>query len=132
MGLGGGVSYAAPIVPELTDQEREALHSALLALRGELEQTLSTSANAEAPVDLDEPIGRLSRMDAMQQQKMDAANRRAAQARKKQVDSALGRFEADEYGDCLDCGEAIDARRLGARPEAPFCIACQSSREQRQ
>lgn len=115
----------------LSDQEREALRKALLVLRDELASMLSSSAEGAAPVALDAPIGRLSRMDAMQQQSMVAANRRAAQVRHRQVEAALSRFDDDEYGDCLDCGELIDARRLAASPETPFCFTCQSGREQR-
>jgi len=118
-------------MPELSSQEKEALRGVLLALRVDLAQMISASADAATPVGLDQPIGRLSRMDAMQQQKIDSANRRAAQVRQQQVESALLRLDEDEYGDCLGCGESIDARRLTANPETPFCIACQSEREQR-
>lgn len=116
---------------ELNEQQREALRRDLVALREQLGELLLRSADAAQPVDAGEPIGRVSRMDAIQQQKMDAANRSAALARKNLVEAALARFEADEYGDCLDCGEAIDVRRLEARPESAFCIRCQSARERR-
>jgi len=82
-------------------------------------------------VDLDEPIGRISRVDAMQQQKMLAANRQAAQQRRRQVEAALDRIEAGEYGECQGCGEEIEPRRLRAQPEAPLCLDCQSRRERR-
>jgi DnaK suppressor protein len=116
---------------ELSDRETGELRSALLKLRDELAAMLASTAEAVTPVDLEQPIGRLSRMDAMQQQSMAVANRRSAQIRHQQVDAALERIEADEYGDCLDCGEAVDPRRLAAYPETPFCFACKSIREQR-
>jgi len=34
------------------------------------------------------------------------------------------------YGDCESCGEPIGYSRLEARPEARFCIACQTRLEQ--
>jgi DnaK suppressor protein len=43
----------------------------------------------------------------------------------KEVDGALGRIKAGEYGDCLDCGQPISQKRLLARPMALRCIACQ-------
>ena len=101
----------------------------LIELQTELRSLIEASAEASRPVDLDEPIGRLSRMDAIQQQNMSQASRRAAELRLQQVASALKRLDADEYGDCLLCGEEIGDARLGARPEAPFCISCQSRRE---
>ncbi len=116
---------------ELSDQEKERLRDSLFALREELAHMLSSSSGAAVPVDLDEPIGRLSRMDAMQQQSMVVANRRAARSRQKQVDAALARFDEGDYGECLDCGEVIDPRRLAAHPETPFCFTCQGARERR-
>lgn len=38
--------------------------------------------------------------------------------------------EAGDYGDCENCGEPIGYSRLEARPEARFCIACQTRLEQ--
>jgi DnaK suppressor protein len=118
-------------VSDLSSPKKEDLRQALLDLRDELSRMLSSSEEAAAPVDLEAPIGRISRMDAMQEQSMAMANRRAARARMKQVEAALVRFDDDEYGDCLDCGETIDGRRLAAKPESPFCLGCQSGREQR-
>ncbi len=107
------------------------LHQDLLALREELRALLSLSGEAARPVDLDEPIGRLSRMDAMQQQSMLQANRRAAQLRQQQVEAALQRLREEEYVECLECGEPIGFPRLAARPEAPLCLGCQGLREKR-
>ena len=127
----GARVYPVSIVPELTDREKDSLREALLTLREELSDMLASSEGDAAPVDLEEPIGRLSRMDAMQQQNMIMANRRAARSRLQQTHAALTRFDEDEYGDCLDCGEAIDFRRLVAKPESLFCLKCQNGREQR-
>ncbi len=109
----------------------EVQRLALVKLRDELNEMVSGTAEGVKPVDLDEPIGRLSRLDAMQQQKMLAENRRAAQLRRRQVEAALGRIEAGEYGECQSCGEEIEPRRLGAKPEAPLCFDCQSRQEKR-
>jgi DnaK suppressor protein len=115
----------------MESDELEVRRLALVKLRDELSEMVSGTAEGVKPVDLDEPIGRLSRLDAMQQQKMLAENRRAAQLRRRQVEAALGRIEAGEYGECQGCGEEIEERRLGARPEAALCLECQSRRERR-
>lgn len=114
---------------ELTTDQLEALRQNLCSLGEDLARLLAVTKDASAPVDLDEPMGRLSRMDAMQQQKMLAANRTAARLRQQQVAAALERMERDEYGECQSCGEAIGYPRLEANPEAPFCLGCQSARE---
>jgi DnaK suppressor protein len=86
-------------VRELTPEEVEDLRSDLLALDRELRNLLDASDDAAAPVDLDEPIGRVSRIDAIQQQSMVQANRRATQRRLQQVEAALRRLAEDEYGE---------------------------------
>ena len=116
---------------ELNSLQRQELHLQLIELLEELKKHLSCSNDGAQPVSLDEPIGRLSRMDAMQQQKMVQANRRTAQTRLARVETALRRYENDEYGLCANCEEEISYARLKARPEAPFCIECQSSKEAR-
>ena len=116
---------------ELTESQKMELHQALLSLRTELQQLLVDSNDGAKPVRLDEPIGRLSRMDAMQQQSMVQANRRTAQTRLSRVESALRRHAEDEYGLCVECEEEIGYARLKAQPEAPFCINCQGHKEAR-
>ena len=116
---------------ELTSEQRDELRSLLLALGDELRETVASLAAGARPVDLDQPIGRLSRMDAIAQQSMARANRDSAKLRLLQVDAALHRIEEDDYGDCGICGEPIGFGRLSVRPEAPLCISCQSEREDR-
>jgi RNA polymerase-binding transcription factor len=46
-----------------------------------------------------------------------------------QVIAARRRLLDGSYGECLDCGEEIDLRRLAALPATPFCTACQAIHE---
>lgn len=116
---------------ELTPAQLEALHAALLKLQAELPLLISRSDDDVKPVELDQPIGRLSRMDAIQQQKMSAATRLASERRLKLVEQALRFFDSGEYGDCRSCEEPIGFARLQARPETPLCLACQGAAEGR-
>lgn len=114
---------------ELSTEERDELRARLERLQLELGEQLGNLSAGTRPVDLDEPIGRLSRMDAMQQQKMAEASQRAARQRLDRVRAALQAFERDEYGLCLRCEEDIGYKRLSARPETALCHACQSAKE---
>lgn len=42
------------------------------------------------------------------------------------IDRALGKIEAGTYGTCEDCGKAIPAARLEARPESIRCVDCKT------
>ena len=50
---------------------------------------------------------------------LDQARQRLAD-----VDDALARAEAGDYGRCAECGREIAAERLAARPQARTCIDC--------
>jgi len=45
------------------------------------------------------------------------------------IDGALQRIEAGEYGDCDECGNEISYARLEAQPTAIRCVECQSLHE---
>ena len=93
----------------------------------ELEDLSDLSAEARDPVSLDQQsVGRLSRMDAMQQQAMAAAQSRRRAGRMRAIEAALRRMSDDEYGWCEECGEAIPAGRLELDPCAAKCVGCAS------
>jgi DnaK suppressor protein len=47
-----------------------------------------------------------------------------------QIDEALKRIRAEEYGQCLSCQEEMQTKRLEAVPWAKHCISCQEKMEQ--
>jgi len=99
--------------------------SILLALQAELLALSEAAGEDRKPVELDQQsVGRLSRMDSIQVQAMA----KAADARRvmelRRIEAALKRVEADDYGWCVACGEAIEPKRLEVDPAAPQCAVC--------
>jgi len=45
-----------------------------------------------------------------------------------EVDAALGRIAAGQYGACIACGGPLGLQRLRAIPEARFCLGCSGHR----
>ena len=117
---------------DLTDDQIADLQRDLTVLREEIDRLLKLTEDGARPVDLDEPIGRLTRMDALQQQSLIRANRRGLDVKRRQVTAALSSLEKGEYGLCRLCEEPIAFRRLKVRPEAPFCIRCQEEMESKE
>jgi DnaK suppressor protein len=115
---------------ELTTAQEQELYGDLQGLRAELEQLLDDSRESSKAVDLDQPIGRLSRMDALQQQAMAKANRAGTQRRVKLIEAAMMAIKQERYGECRRCEEPIGYPRLKARPETPFCLECQGQIEE--
>ncbi len=48
-----------------------------------------------------------------------------------EVDAALARMRAGEYGECIDCGQFIAPARLTAYPTALRCVGCQAAHEKK-
>jgi len=46
------------------------------------------------------------------------------------IDEAILRVEEKEYGDCQNCGNPVNPKRLSAIPWARYCLACQELVEQ--
>jgi len=117
------------VAEELTSEQVVELRAALLVERSRLEELLNLSADGSLPVKLDTSIGRLSRMDAIQQQEMTRASRLTLDTKRRQIEASLVALEKGGFGECRLCDEPIGYARLKARPEAPFCLRCQDARE---
>ncbi|MGC6535155.1 MAG: TraR/DksA family transcriptional regulator [Parvibaculales bacterium] len=104
----------------MTDEE---IRAKLLAMRAEIEGLMASVDADSASVALDQTQqGRLSRMDAMQQQAMAEETRRRRQRDIQLINAALSRLEDGEYGYCVTCGEAVEPERLALDAATPFCI----------
>jgi DnaK suppressor protein len=92
----------------------------------ELESLLSDTADVRRPLELDQTsVGRLSRMDAMQQQATRAGLREAFDRERRRVQAALQRMGDTRYGLCCACEDELSVERLHADPAAPFCMDCE-------
>src|SRR6266852_787341 len=45
------------------------------------------------------------------------------------VETALQRIREGEFGECVNCGNEINAKRLEALPWTRYCIECQEKKE---
>lgn len=103
----------------------EAMRGRLLAERAALLGISAASAGSRGPVELDQTsVGRLSRMDAIQQQAMALATERRRATALAHINAALARIEMGEYGWCTQCGEAIAPGRLKLDPAVARCVGC--------
>lgn len=97
-------------------------------LRDELTALRAASAATQAqrkPVELDQQsVGRLSRMDAMQQQAMAAAQDARRQGSIRALESAIRRINGDDFGWCQICAEFIGEQRLALDPTLLRCRNC--------
>jgi DnaK suppressor protein len=106
----------------------DSFRKALIARHEEVKKLNSDSKDSSATVELDQStVGRLSRMDALQAQQMAQEAARRRQLQLQQIDSALRRMDAGDYGYCFICGDEIGAARLNFDPANTRCIGCMNN-----
>ncbi len=107
------------------DIDVDKFRNMLIARQHELERLSEISADQRGTVELDQAsVGRLSRIDAIQQQAMALANERNRTLELERIKAALARIEDGEYGYCITCGEEIAAKRLAFDPSIATCVDC--------
>ena len=103
----------------------KAFKKRLYKLREEVLRDSELTKNERKPVLLDQSmVGRLSRMDALQNQAMALESERRRGVEVQRIDAALARIESGEFGFCAVCGKDIELKRLDHDPTVPSCIAC--------
>ena len=110
--------------PHLSAAQLDELREELLRAQRRLERSQRTSQQAARPVALDQSsVGRLSRIDAIQNQKMTLGLQERDAARGAPIADTLRRLEEGSYGRCGACGTPIPFARLLVFPEAVTCAA---------
>lgn len=107
--------------------------SQLLAQReADLRSMLQASGELPGPGGDTESHGVMDFKDLAMEQTLatvDEAKAGHAVLELEDVLAARRRLADQSFGYCLDCGEAIDLRRLTALPAAALCTACQAIHE---
>ncbi len=117
---------------QMDSEQFRLVKARLRALREELLLEKKQAVEATAPVELDQArLGRLSRMDEMQQQAMAIELDRRRDIQLKRIEGAFLRLEKGTYGNCASCSNPIDTKRLDFDPTVFFCIACAQRAEKR-
>jgi DnaK suppressor protein len=76
------------------------------------------------PVEPDVAIGRVSRMDAINNKSVTEAAMRQAKVKIENLKRVLSTVGTPEFGVCLKCKGKIPVGRLLIRPESLYCVNC--------
>lgn len=110
--------------PLPAEQVAQIRHELLRSL-SKLERSLKISGESARPRDLEQDtVGRLSRIDAIQNAGLTANLEERERAQLRQVVDALRRIEDGTYGACNGCGRSIPVERLMVFPETLACSVC--------
>ncbi len=76
------------------------------------------------PISLDNSIGRLSRMDAINNKAINEKALRDKKQTLQKLNRALERYEDGKLGICLKCSQEIPFGRLKFMPHTTRCVNC--------
>ena len=96
----------------------QARHRELQSSAAHTQQNLRTAQTDYGKDEGDRANTSLSR-------EIDLAQKSRDRALLASVDAALKRISEGKFGDCLNCGQEINSKRLEAIPWVRYCITCQ-------
>ena len=109
----------------MSGQDFAWARDALMDRKAEILALQASSVESRGTVELDQTsVGRVSRVDALQNQAMAQATQRNREAELGRIEAALRRMEQGTFGQCVICGEEIAAKRLRLDPALATCIEC--------
>lgn len=109
----------------LTEAQIDEFRNELERQLEKLEKSMIVTDEALKPVELDQcAVGRVSRMDSLQNQGIAKGLRERETVRLAMIQEALQRLDKGTYGRCTGCGDEIEHGRLFVFPESATCGAC--------
>lgn len=78
------------------------------------------------PIAPDVSIGRISRMDAINNKSVNEASLRQAEIKLGNLKRVLERFGTEDFGICIKCKQPIPVGRILIRPQSLLCVNCAS------
>ncbi len=76
------------------------------------------------PVAPDASIGRISRMDAINNKSVTEASLRQAESKLQGLQRVLSMYGTEDFGKCMRCKADIPLGRILFRPESMYCVNC--------
>lgn len=108
----------------MTQEDRHAIQTKLI---DELTATNQQIADLEAvtkPIAPENAIGRVSRMDAINNKSINEAALVKARKKKTRLARALDRIDDPAFGTCTRCQQPIPVGRLLLMPGTTRCVRC--------
>lgn len=94
----------------------------------ELQKEILTLKEMTKPQGLDSAIGRVSRMDYINNKSINESQLRKNEAKLKALKNWQTKLGTPDFGKCSRCGNEININRLLFMPESTLCIHCASRR----
>ncbi len=106
-----------------TELEKE-IKNKILEKINDIEKELDILREHTAPQALDSAIGRISRMDFINNRSINEAQIKKNEIKLKGLNNWLGKLGTADFGKCIRCGKEININRLLFMPESNHCVHC--------
>lgn len=80
------------------------------------------------PLAPDCAIGRVSRMDAINNRSINLLGLRKQKEKLQKLEFALSKIDDDNFGVCANCDNPIQLGRILLMPQSNFCVRCTARR----
>ena len=110
----------------MTDQQKNCLISQIQIQIQECESQIEELEQLTQPIPLDASIGRVTRMDAINNKTINESSLRDKKKLQQRLAKALERSVTKEFGLCMKCGNEIPYGRLEYLPHTTRCVQCAS------
>lgn len=108
----------------MTSEEREQLTDIIKSQIAGLEADIAELTELTKPIPLDASIGRVSRMDAINNKTINEASLREKKKLLQRLEKALDNIDSKDFGICTKCGNEIPFGRLEYIPHTTRCVNC--------
>lgn len=108
--------------------DKEALKIKIESLIKKTESDIKDMEGMTQPVKPENSLGRISRMDAIQNKSVMEMNLRNKKKKLSQLKLALSNIDNPSFGICDTCKRPIQEARILFMPESTRCIHCASRR----
>ena len=88
------------------------------------EKSIAEYKDMVKPIAPDVAIGRISRMDAINNKSVMEASLRQAEEKLRNLNKVHAQIGSKEFGICLKCKQPIPIGRILIRPESLYCVNC--------
>ena len=108
----------------MTPEIREELRTKIEELILKYELDITNSEKSVEPIKPENSLGRVSRMDAINNKSVNEASMRNKVSKRNKLKFALTQIDNPGFGACHNCKKPIAPKRLMFMPESTKCIRC--------
>lgn len=108
----------------MTKQDPKQIKQQIIAEIAKTKQTIIDYKEMSVPEGLDDAVGRISRMDAINNKSITLAALRQAEEKLNKLKYVLTQIDKDDFGLCARCKKQIPIGRILLRPQSIYCVGC--------